>query len=70
LHMEIGDSFEVIITDPIGNTIWRPETRAMAKDMYFHPFAFGYTAPFTDERDGADDYASYDNEPYDQAAHA
>ena len=70
LHMEIGDSFEVIITDPIGNTIWRPETRAMAKDMYFHPFAFGYTAPFTDERDGADDYAPYDTEPYDQAAHA
>jgi hypothetical protein len=63
--MEIGDSFEVIITDPIGSIVWQPDTRRMAKDMYFHPFAFGYTAPFCDERDGEDNYP---NEPYDQDA--
>ena len=66
LHMEIGDSFEVIITDPIGSIVWQPDTRRMAKDMYFHPFAFGYTAPFCDERDGPDEYA--DSEVYDQDA--
>jgi len=66
LHMEIGDDFTVEIHDPIGKTIWHPETRRMAKDMYFHPFAFGYTAPFCDERDGPDEYT--DSEVYDQDA--
>jgi hypothetical protein len=63
--MEIGDDFQVIIHDPVGSTLWQPATRKEAKDMYFHPFAFGYTAPFCDERDGEDNYP---NEPYDQDA--
>lgn len=52
-HVELHANFEddtytVIIEDALGRTEWTAEDRARAKDMYFHPFAFGYNAPEED----------------------
>jgi hypothetical protein len=40
-----GRHLEVQIHDSVGLTTWKPVTRAEAKDMYFHPFVYGYNAP-------------------------
>ncbi len=46
LHVNFTDNtFEVVVIDPIGEYHLTPDTREQAKDMYFHPFAYGYTAP-------------------------
>lgn len=49
LHVEWlpegGEGIRVRITDPVGETEWVPKNRRQAKDMYFHPFAYGYTYP-------------------------
>jgi hypothetical protein len=37
------DVYVVRITDPVGVIEWRPQTRREATDMFFHPFAYGYT---------------------------
>ena len=42
LHTE-RDTISVIIYDPSGIIKWGPtQSRAIARDWYFHPFVFGY----------------------------
>lgn len=45
LHVNLDDTFVVEIEDTIGRIEWPTSDRREAKDRYFHPFAFGYTAP-------------------------
>lgn len=50
IHMDFSpDRYRVVITDAIGETTWEPDTREQAKDMFFHPFAYGYTDPIPQE---------------------
>jgi len=42
LHIEERD-YRVRISDPVGITEWVPTTKYEAKEMYFHPFVYGYT---------------------------
>lgn len=47
LHVESDtrvERFEIQIHDPCVLLTWRPATRAEAKEMYFHPFCYGYEA--------------------------
>lgn len=44
LHYDLND-MRVIVTDPVGMIEWHPRNKREAKDMYFHPFAYGYIAP-------------------------
>ena len=44
LHVD-GRNLRVDIIDPVGVTTWVPNSRSEARDMYFHPFVYGYNAP-------------------------
>ena len=41
LHVEDRD-YTVVITDPQGDIVWKPPTKADASSMYVHPFCHGY----------------------------
>jgi len=57
LHLEFSpDAYRVRIHDACGVVEWEPRDREQAKDMFFHPFAFGYTTPdinLPDEEDAS-----------------
>lgn len=53
LAVEGERNYRVTITDPVGQTQWVPTTEYEAKEMYFHPFVYGYNAPNL-EYDGED----------------
>jgi len=55
LHFDDGD-VSVVITDHRSVTRWEPKNRHEAKEMYKHPFAYGYVYPphnAPTEEDGA-----------------
>jgi hypothetical protein len=45
LHSDLNGNSSVEIHDEFGRVTWKAKDRAEARDMYFHTFAFGYTAP-------------------------
>ena len=54
LHLEFSpDEYLVRIIDSCGVVEWKPGSREEAKDMYFHPFAYGYTASVAEYDDAA-----------------
>ena len=53
LHVE-GRSYKVTITDPQGQIVWKPVTKADASSMYFHPFVHGYNYRSASTYEGED----------------
>ncbi len=46
LHMDFSpESYSVKVFDPCGVFELEARDREQAKDMFFHPFAYGYTEP-------------------------
>jgi hypothetical protein len=46
ISLSIEDrDYSVVIRDHTGSTVWKPTTKFEAKEMYFHPFVYGYEYP-------------------------
>lgn len=46
ISLSIEDrDYTVTINDHTGVTQWKPTTKFEAKEMYFHPFVYGYSYP-------------------------
>ena len=54
LHIEGNDTYRVRVTDPAGTREWVAKTKRAAKEMYFHPFVYGYEYPNTSTYEGED----------------
>ena len=50
LHFDDG-AVTVLITDHRGTTRWEPSEATEAREMFHHPFAYGYVYPPHDEQD-------------------